>query len=243
MPSWAVAVLAIVIFFLVVFLRERRRGGAIEGWCQAHGFQQSERTAEERTALKALAMRFRPANVEQWGHLLRRSDAGGDVLIAEHAEKPTNSAQRWFTVIAIRVPGARFDAVRIVAAPSGMLRSATDALMAPGVAAENAVATRLGIEVTRPPAVYPVGTGKWAVEAEDPFDRAFWTSDKQATAIDAWPHDDCALAAIDDYVLVRVPGLIAVDRLDALLQRAADARLLFEQAAAARGREPRDRTS
>jgi hypothetical protein len=34
---------------------------------------------------------------------------------------------------------------------------------------------------------------------------AFWSSETQAAAIDAWPHD-AEFAAADDYVLVRVPG-------------------------------------
>jgi hypothetical protein len=82
----------------------------------------------------------------------------------------------------------RFDAVRIVPAPSGAVRGVTDTLMAPGAAVENAAAERLGIEVNRAPGVHPVGAGKWAVEAENAADRAFWTSAAQATAIEAWPH-------------------------------------------------------
>jgi hypothetical protein len=60
---------------------------------------------------------------------------------------------------------------------------------------------------------------------------AFWSSETQAAAIDAWPHDT-ELAAIDDDVLVRVPGLITARRLDDLLACAEAARAFFTQAAA-----------
>ena len=60
---------------------------------------------------------------------------------------------------------------------------------------------------------------------------AFWSSEAQAAAIDAWPHD-AEFAAVDDYVLVRVPGLINAGRLDDLLACAGAARAFFTQAAA-----------
>ena len=59
---------------------------------------------------------------------------------------------------------------------------------------------------------------------------AFWSSEPQAAAIDAWPHD-AELAAADDYVLVRVPGLIDAGRLDDLLACAGAARAFFAKAA------------
>ena len=71
------------------------------------------------------------------------------------------------------------------------------------------------------------GSGLWKVVKEDAL--AFWSSETQAAAIDAWPHDT-ELAAVDDYVLVRVPGLITAGRLDDLLARDA-ARAFFTQAA------------
>ena len=59
---------------------------------------------------------------------------------------------------------------------------------------------------------------------------AFWSSDAQAAAIDAWPHDT-EFAAVDDRVLVRVPGLITAGRLDHLLACADAARAFFTDAA------------
>ena len=61
--------------------------------------------------------------------------------------------------------------------------------------------------MTERPRSIRVGQGKWAVEAVNEDALAFWSSEPQAAAIDAWPHD-AELAAVDDYVLVRVPGLI-----------------------------------
>jgi len=59
----------------------------------------------------------------------------------------------------------------------------------------------------------------------------FWSSEEQAAAIDAWPHE-AEFAAVDDYVLVRVPGVINAGRLDDLLACADSARALFTQAVA-----------
>jgi len=125
-----------------------------------------------------------------------------------------------------RVPGLKMDAVRIARAESPVLRTVTDAVTAPG----RAVREGLGIEVAERAAVHPVGHGKWAVEGVKEDALAFWSSETQAAAIDAWPHD-AELAAVDDYVLVRMPGLIAAGRLDDLLACAGAARALFTQAA------------
>ncbi len=118
------------------------------------------------------------------------------------------------------------DAVRIARAESPVLRTVTDAVTAPG----RAVREGLGIEVAERAAVHPVGQGKWAIEVANEDGFAFWSSEGQAAAIDAWPHD-AELAAVDDYVLVRMPGLIAAGRLDDLLACAGAARALFTQAA------------
>ena len=106
------------------------------------------------------------------------------------------------------------------------MRAVTDAATAPGRAVRDA----LGIEVTERP-FHRIGQGKWAVEAVNEDALAFWSSEAQASAIDAWPHD-AELAAVDDYVLVRVPGPINAGRLDDLLASADAARALFTQAAA-----------
>lgn len=110
-----------------------------------------------------------------------------------------------------------------------MLRAVTEAATAPG----RAVRDHLGIDVTEKPAVHPVGQGKWAVDVVNEDARAFWSSAPQAAAIDAWPHD-AELAAVEDYVLVRVPGLIAARRLDDLLASADAAHALFKKAASHR---------
>ena len=122
--------------------------------------------------------------------------------------------------------GLKMDAMRITRAGSPVVRAVTDAVTAPG----RAVRERLGIEVTERLPIRPVGQGKWAVEAVNEDALAFWSSDTQAAAIDAWPHD-AELAAVDDYVLVRVPGLISAGRLDDLLACANAARAFFTQAA------------
>lgn len=59
---------------------------------------------------------------------------------------------------------------------------------------------------------------------------SFWTSASQAAAIDAWSHD-AELAAADDYVLVRVPGLISASNLDSIFAITEAARVFFTQAA------------
>ena len=112
-------------------------------------------------------------------------------------------------------------------AGSAVVRRITDAATAPGAA----IRDRLGIEVTQRPVVHPVGQGKWAVEVVNENALAFWSSETQAAAIDAW-HYDAELAAVDDDVLVRMPGLITAGRLDDLLASADAARGLFTEAAA-----------
>jgi hypothetical protein len=158
---------------------------------------------------------------------LRGETAGLETTIAEHEEKRFSSADRWHTLAVMRVPGLRMDAVRITRAGSPVVRRVTDAMTAPG----RAVRDRLGIEVTERPDVYPVGQGKWAVEVVNEDALAFWSSETHAVAIDAWPHDT-ELAAIDEHVLVRAPGLITARRLDDLLVCADAARAFFTQAAA-----------
>jgi hypothetical protein len=224
MPSWVLVVLAIVIVLAAGFVYESLRGRALTRWCETRGFRLSERSPDEVAALTALARRFRPKSVARWGHVLRRDEDGLETTIAEHAERPFSSKEKWYTLVAINVSDTRFDTVSIVPAPDQTLRRATDAIVAPA----RSVQTRLGIEVTTPPPVYPVGDGKWAVDAEDAAVRAFWTHDSQAAAIDQWPHDT-ALAAVDHYVLVREAGLMDVSRLDGLLERARDARTFFER--------------
>ena len=232
MPSWVGIVLVIALVLAAGFFRDNFRTAAIRRWCPPRGFQFLSTTAEELAALTTLAMRFRPANASQWGIVLRKTADGVETTIAEHAERPSSGGIRWYTLVVTKVPGMNFDPVRIVPAPSSMVRRATDAAMAPG----REVRTRLGIEVTETPAVVPVGQGKWAVDAEDPAARTFWTSDAQAAAIDAWPHGG-GLAAVGDCVLFRVPGLMAATRLDEVLHHAGEARALFVRAATFRPRQ------
>ena len=89
----------------------------------------------------------------------------------------------------------------------------------------------LGIEIAERAAVHPVGQGKWAVEVLTEDALAFWSSEAQAAAIDALPHD-AEFAAIEDFVLVRTPGVITSGRLDDILAGAGAARAFFTQAAA-----------
>ena len=134
--------------------------------------------------------------------------------------------ERWHTLVATRVPGLRSGGVRITPAPSQALRRVTDAIIEPARQAR----TRLGIEVSEKPVVHPVGGGKWAVEVVNDQSLSFWTSASQAAAIDAWAHD-AALAAVDDYVLIRVPGLMSASTLDRVLEITEAARVFFTQAA------------
>ena len=166
-----------------------------------------------------------------WGIVLRGEAAGLDTIIAEHEETRVKSAARWHTLAVTRVPGLQIEAVRITRAPSQVILAVAGAAAAPG----RAVLDGLGIDVTERPAINPVGQGKWGVEVVNEDALAFWSSDAQAAAIDAWRHDG-ELAAVDDYVLVRVPGLIDAAGLDDLLASADAARALFTQAAAARRR-------
>ena len=228
MSSWLAVILVIVASLAVGFLRDSFRTRAIRRWCQPRGFRIEQPTAEEVATLTELARRFRPANASPWGIVMRKTDGALETMVAEHQEKPFSSGHRWHTIVATRIPSRRFDAVRLTSAPSPTLRGVTGAATAPG----RAVRTRLGIEVTESPPLHTVGQGKWAVDAEDPAALAFWTSDAQAAAIDAWPHGG-ELAAVDDYVLFRVPGLMKASHLDQLLQHAVAARTFFENAAAA----------
>jgi hypothetical protein len=230
MPSWVLVVLIVVIVLAVGFLREHLRTGAIRRWCQTRGFEYVIETPTETATLTALAKRFRPSNVGQLGVVLRKNDAGAEWIITEYAVKPMRSGERWYTIIAVKIPGMRFDAVRIVPAPSTTGRRVMDAVMTPGVAAQK----RLGIEVTEVPPLHSIGSGKWAIEAEDAAVLSFWQSGAQSAVLDAWA-DDVALATIDGYVLMNVSGLVSPSRLDKLLQRAAEARTLFKRAAADRG--------
>ena len=220
----------IVLIVLVIaagLMRDSLRTGAVTRWAKARGFTRVPTADHDRERLIAWAQRFRPDNAAQWGIVLRGERAGLETTIAEHQENRTKSADRWHTLAVTRVPGLQMPAVRITQAPSQVGRAVTDAVTAPG----RAVRDHLGIEVTEKPAIHPVGQGKWAVEVVNEDARAVWSSAPQAAAIDAWPHD-AELAAVDDYVLVRGPGLMAAGRLDDLLASADAARALFTQAAA-----------
>ena len=128
------------------------------------------------------------------------------------ASRVLKTPAKWHTLAITGAPGLQMDAMRITRAESPVGRSLTDAVTAPG----RAVRDLLGVEVTERPAVHPVGRGKWAVEVANEDELAFWSSEAQATAIDAWPHDS-ELAVVDGHVLVRVPGLISAGRLDNLV--------------------------
>ena len=220
-------ILLIVLVLAAGLLRDFLRTGAVQRWARAHGFGYVLKPEHDRERLIAWAEQFRPDNASHWGIVLRGETAGLETTIAEHEEKRRSSADRWHTLVVTRVPGLHADAVRITRAESHVLRRVTDAATAPG----RAIRDRLGIEVTERPAVQPVGQGKWAVDVAKGDALAFWSSETQAAAIDAWPHDT-ELAAAGDYVLVRVPGLITARHLDDLLACADAARALFTQAAA-----------
>jgi len=219
-------ILLIVIVIAVGLMRDSLRTSAVIRWAKAHGFARVPTEEHDRERLIAWAQRFLPDNAAKWGIVLRGERAGLETTIGEHLETRMRSPERWHTLAVTRVPGLQMAAVRIARAESQVLRAVTDAATAPG----RAVRDRLGIEVTEKPALHPVGQGKWGVAVVNEDARAFWSSAAQSAAIDAWPHD-AEIAAVDDYVLVRVPGLIAAGRLDDLLAIADAARALFSQAA------------
>ena len=220
-------ILLIVLVLAAGLMRDSLRTGAVNRWGKARGFAPVPTAEHDRERLIAWAQRFRPDNAAQWGIVLRGERAGLETTIAEHQENRSRSADRWHTLAVTRVPGLQMEAVRITRASSPVARAVTEAATAPG----RAVRDRLGIEVTEKPAVHPVGQGRWAVDAANEDALSFWLSKAQAAAIDAFPHD-AELAVVDDYVLVRVPGLMAAARLDDLLACADAARALFTEAAA-----------
>lgn len=223
--AWLAVVVVIVAVLAAGLLRDSLRTGAVNRWCRERGFVFMPKPEHDRQRLMAWAERFRPHNASHWGIVLR-GDSGTETIVAEHREKPRSGPERWHTLVATRVPGLRSGGVRVTRAPSEALRRVTDAIIEPGRQAR----TRLGIEVSETPVVHPVGGGKWAVEGADDQPLSFWTSASQAAAIDAWSHD-AELAAVDDYVLVRVPGLISASNLDSILAIAEAARVFFTQAA------------
>jgi hypothetical protein len=225
--STALSVILLIAVALVAgLLRDSLRTGAVTRWGKTHGFSPVPKAEHDNERLIAWAKRFGTNSASHWGIVLRGETAGFETIIAEHEETRARSAARWHTLAVTRVPGLKMDAVRITRAGSQVARAVTDAVTAPG----RAVRDRLGIEVAERAAVHPVGQGKWAVEGVKEDGLAFWSSDTQAAAIDAWPHD-AELATADDYVLVRVPGLIDAGRLDDLLACAGAARDLFTEAA------------
>ena len=225
--STALSVILLIAVVLVVgLLRDSFRTKAVTRWALAYGLKPVPKEQHDNAQLVAWAQRFHPDTAGHWGIVLRGETAGFDTAIAEHEERRMTSKARWHSLAVTRVPGLRMDAIRITRAGSKVVRDVLDAAVAPGRAVEE----RLGIDVTKRPAVHPVGQGKWAVMLENEDALAFWSSEPQAEAIDAWPHD-AELAAAGDYVLVRMPGLIDAARLDDVLACAGAARAFFTQAA------------
>jgi len=222
-------ILVIGIVVAVGFLRDSLRTQAIARWGRTHGFSRVPQAEQNSERLLAWAQRFRPDNAFRWGIVLRNGQEDRETTIAEHEENRLSRADRWHTLAVTRVPGLKMSAVRIIRAGSPVVRRVTDAATAPGRVARD----RLGIEVTGKPAVHPVGQGKWAVEIADEDALAFWSAETQASAIDRWTHD-AELAAVDDYVLVRTPGLMTAARLDPLVASMEAARALFIEAGARR---------
>lgn len=220
-------VLVLGVVLAAGLLRDSLRTQAVTRWGRAHGFSRVPHPEHDNERLIAWAKRFHPDSASHWGIVLRNEQDGCETTIAEHEENRLSRADRWHTLAVTRVRGLQMDAVRITRAGSSVARSVSDAAIAPG----RAVRDRLGIEVTERPVVQPVGRGKWAVEVTTGDALAFWSSETQAAAIDAWPHN-AELAAVGDYVLVRVPGLMNAERLDDLLVSADAAREIFTQAAA-----------
>jgi hypothetical protein len=223
MATWLAVVVVIVVVLAAGLLRDSLRTQAVNRWCRTHGFVFVPKAEHDRERLIAWAERFRPFNATHWGIVLRR-ESGAETFVAEHREKPSNGPERWHTLAVMRVPGLQSQGVRISRAPSQTLRSATDAILEPA----KQVRDHLGIEVTERPTLHPVGCGQWAVDAATADALRFWSSASQASAIDAWPHD-AELAAIDDYVLVRLPGLISTSSLDQVLTVVEAARAFFTQ--------------
>ena len=219
-------ILLIVVVLAAGLLRDSFRTRAVTRWGQTHGFSFVPKPEHDNERLIAWAKRFATSSASHWGIVLRGETAGLETTIAEHEERFVKSQARWHTLAVTRVPGLKLDAVRFTQAGSPVTRAVTDAVIAPGRAVRDA----LGIEVTERP-VHRIGQGKWAVEVVNEDALAFWSSEAQAAAIDAWPHD-AELAAADDYVLVRVPGLIDAKRLDDLVACAGAARVFFTEAAA-----------
>ena len=226
--STALGIILVIAAVLVAgLLRDSLRTRAVTRWGRTHGFSDVPKPEHDNERLTAWAERFRPNSVSLWGIVLRGQTAGLETTIAEHQERRLSSKDRWHTLAVTRVPGLQIGAVRITRAESPVGRRLTDAATAPG----REVRDRLGIEVRERPVLHPVGQGKWVVEVVNDDALAFWSSDAQAVAIDAWAHD-AELGAVDDYVLVRVPGLITAGRLDDLLACADAARAFFTHAAA-----------
>ena len=219
-------ILLIAIVLAVGLLRDSFRAKAVTRWALGHGFKPVLKEQHDNARLIGWAQRFHPDTAGHWGIVLQGETAGFETTIAEHEERRMTSKARWHTLAVTRVPGLKMDAVRITRAGSQLVRDVTNAAVAPGRAIEE----RLGIEVTKRPPIHPIGQGKWAVMLASEDTLAFWSSEAQAAAIDAWPHD-AELAAADDYVLVRVPGLIDAGRLDDLLACAGAARAFFTHAA------------
>jgi hypothetical protein len=230
MSTTLTVIVVIVIVIAVGLLRESFRTNAVNTWARNAGFTPVPAAEHDRERLVGWAKQFYPDNAAHWGIVLRSDAAGRETVIAEHEERRMSKSNkdRWHTLAVTRVPGLRLEAVRIVRAGSPAVQAVLEAATAPG----RAVRDSLGIEVTEKPPAHPVGQGKWGVSSVKQDALAFWSSPAQAAAIDAWPHDDAELAVVDDYVLVRVPGLIATGRLDELLAIADAARALFTQAAA-----------
>lgn len=223
-----VAVVVLIVAVLAFgLLRESMRTNAVTRWCKSHAFAVVPAETQDRQRLIAWAERFRPHNSTHWGIVLRRQGSD-EFVVAEHSEKPFTGNEKWHTLAVARVPGLKFDGMRITRAQSQIIRQVTDAIVAPA----REVRTHLGIEVTEKLPIHTVGKGQWAVEVANDDALAFWSSASQAAAIDAWPHE-AELAAIDDYVLVRVPGLISSSSLDNLLTVAEAARAFYTRAAAA----------
>lgn len=225
MEAWLAVVVVIVVVLAAGLLRDSLRTGAVNRWCRERGIVFVLQPEHDRERLIGWAERFRPYNASHWGIVLR-GDRGTETIVAEHREKPRSGPERWHTLVATRVPGLRSGEVRITRAPSEALRRVTDAIIEPGRQAR----TRLAIEVSETPVVHPVGGGTWAVEVANHQPLSFWTSASQAAAIDAWSHD-AELAAVDDFVIVRVPGLISASNLDRTLAITDAARVFFTQAA------------
>lgn len=226
--STALSIILLIVVVLVAgLLRDSLRTRAITRWGRTHGFSDVPKPEHDNKRLIAWAERFRPDSVSLWGIVLRGKTAGLETTIAEHQERRFSSKDRWHTLAVTRVPDLQIGAVRITRAGSPLVRRLTDAATAPG----RGIRDRLGIEVTERPVLHPVGQGKWVVEVVNDDALAFWSSDAQAAAIDAWPHDT-ELAAVDDHVLVRAPGLITAGRLDHLVASADAARAFFTHAAA-----------